>query len=637
MCGIVGKVNLDGRPVSVNEIEGMRKTLVHRGPDDAGRTMFSLRTGQSFTPDLNQPDRQTDTFEAALGFNRLSIIDLSLNGRQPMYSLDGKKIIVFNGEIYNANEYRDELISRGQRFRGFSDTEVLLNLYECFGIDETLEKLNGMFAFCIVDLLDSKVYLCRDRLGIKPLYVYETEHTFMFSSEIKAFLASPDFDAVLNEEVVDEFTKFGYVTGAETLFKDVINVEPGELITFHAGKLKRRYYWVIPAPDIQSNTTLKLAEAKIEKALIKSLRYRLISDVEIGCQLSGGIDSSLISLLVTRYLTGESPVAVSVIHDNPKFSEESWIDQVASELDIRVEKLKLTTDDFISNLKTATWHRDLPLSSPSSVAIMLMSKLAKRFFTVFLSGEGADELFGGYERFFGGQFLTKPLNYHMLRLSPFANRILKSRYTAAHNDLFSLDDWFISQTSYIGYDMLRKLRPNLNVHRFMEKRRRIFQASDGDFISRAQYYDMKTCLVDLLLRQDTMTMAHSIENRLPFLDHNVVAQARRLPIHCLVGRDPRFMRSTKVVLKKLAAKYFGGRFAYRRKIGFTIPIGDYFHSRQFIEWLRDEMVPGVRQRGVFDPHRIDHYYDRGNKVTNEETQAFWRLVAFELWAQTMLN
>ena len=163
------------------------------------------------------------------------------------------------------------------------------------------------------------------------------------------------------------------------------------------------------------------------------------------------------------------------------------------------------------------------------------------------------------------------------------------------------------------------------------------RTSGGDFISRAQYYELKTWLVDLLLRQDNMTMAYSIENRVPFLDHNLVALARRLPIHCLVGRDPRFVRSTKVVLKKIAAKYFGGRFAYRRKNGFNIPLDDYFQTQQFQEWARDEIEPGVRQRGIFDPGKIDHYYNKGIKVTYEDTQAFWRLVAFELWAQTILN
>tara|TARA_R110001599_G_scaffold276025_1_gene477275 strand:- start:3627 stop:5579 length:1953 start_codon:yes stop_codon:yes gene_type:complete len=637
MCGIVGKIHLDGGPITIREIDSMRSMLLHRGPDDSGNCLFSLESGRSYTPANGCVESHSEPFSGALGFNRLSIIDLSRNGHQPMHSLDGGAIIIFNGEIYNADEYRHELETRGYRFRGNSDTEILLNLYCCFGIDEALARLNGMFAFCIVDLRKREMHLARDRLGIKPLYVYQNSRALMFASEVKAFLPSNDFIPAINEDVIDEFVKFGHVAGAETLFHGVSNVEPGELLTLRNGKLRSRFYWSIPPADTQASLTSEEAQNAVENALSKSVRYRLKSDVKVGCQLSGGIDSSLISLFATRHRQVEKTTAVSVVHTNSKFNEEPWIDEVSGKLGIPVEKILLTEKDFFDNIGKATWHRDLPVNSPSTIPILLMSKLAKKHFTVFLSGEGADELFGGYERFFGAHFLENPLNYHLLRMIPVANRLLKQRYISEENRPFDIRDWFISQSSYIGCEQLQQMRPDYDSVRFMEKRRQIFDAGDGSLVSRAQQYETRTWLVDLLLRQDTMTMAHSVENRVPFLDHNLVELARQLPIKSLVGKDPRYTRSTKVVLKHTAAKHFGKRFAYRRKIGFEIPLAEYFSTPIFDSWLRDEILPGIQARGIFDSAGLRRFYKKGKISSYQDIYSMWRMVTLEVWAQMMLS
>jgi len=637
MCGFVGKVQLDGRAVTVDEIEFMRRMIEHRGPDDAGRCLFSLHAGRSYTPDDAVFETAENHFTGGLGFNRLSIIDLSRNGHQPMHSLDGRLIIVFNGEIYNAEEYRPELERMGCRFRGRSDTEILLNLYARFGIEGTLSRLNGMFALCIVDLANGELHLARDRLGIKPLYVYERAQTLMFSSEVKAFQPNEDFTAELNLEVLDEFLKFGHVAGSETLFRNVTNLEPGELLTLKNGRTKRRIYWSVASFNTIDEMPMSRAEDLVEQGLEQSVRLRLKSDVKVGCQLSGGIDSSLICLMATKQSLDRSPVAVSVVHPNPKVSEERWIDQVSDQIDIRVRKISLNERDFMTNIERATWHRDLPINSSSSVAIMLMSRLAKQYFTVFLSGEGADELFGGYERFFGGHFLGSPLNYHLLRLTPVARKLLTERYVTGQGEPFNRRDWLISRSSYVDCRQMRLLRPDYVSERFMSKRRKIFEQSEGDFVSKTQHYELKTWLVDLLLRQDTMTMAHAIENRVPFLDHNLVELARRLPRHCLVGNDPRFTRSTKIVVKRIAARYFGKQFAYRRKIGFHIPIADYLSTSVFNDWLRGDILPGIHARGIFDPGAVDRLYLNRGRGNHSDTYSLWRMITFEVWARQVLD
>ena len=636
MCGIVGKISLEGAPVSLAEIEAMRETLVHRGPDDEGRVLFSLRSGRSFTPTHEAAASPADAvFEGALGFNRLSVIDTSSAGRQPMHSLDGRTIIVFNGEIYNADEYRPELERRGHRFRGTSDTEVLLNLYDCFGIDGTLERLNGMFAFCIVDLGRGELYLARDRMGIKPLYLHHSSTTLMFASEIKAFLPSAGFCSEINVEAAGEFVKFGGVAGTETLFRGVRNVEPGELLALTNGTLRSHVYWRIPDADPRPMTVTE-AQNRVFEVLSESVRLRLKSDVPVGCQLSGGIDSSLICLLASRRASGKPTTAVSVVLRSREFNEERWADQVSATVGIDVRKLRLDESRFLDDLERATWHYDLPLSWPSGVAIMQMSELAKRHFTVFLSGEGADELFGGYERFYGGHFLGRAMHYHALRLTP-ARGLLWDRYVSDPAIPFNRRDWFITRGSYLSEDRLKRLYPDRETTRFMEKRRAIFDAGEGDFISRAQRYELRTGLLDLLRRQDKLTMAHGIENRVPFLDHNLVGLARKLPISCLVGLDPRFNRSTKIVLKRTAAKHFGKRFAYRRKIGFRIPLTDAFATPEFESWMRDEILPGIKARGIFDHEAVASFHRPARQATPEDDYSVWRMVTFEVWARRMID
>lgn len=638
MCGIVGAINLDGRPVDAEELARMRDRLAHRGPDDTGLALFSLRRGTCRPVAAGAPAPVDAACDAGFGFTRLSILDLSANGHQPMITPDGRTVLVCNGEIYNAFDHRPALEQQGHVFRSRTDTEVLLHLYQRHGFEGMLERVHGMFALALADLERRRVYLARDRMGIKPLYCTVAGGTLYFASEVKAFYAAAAFVPRLEPAHVDEYTKFGHVSGRDTLLKDVWSVEPGEYRVLEPGAAPRRgRYWDIPNDDATLKVTPRGAEDLVERNLQESVDRHLLSDVKIGCQLSGGIDSSLITALAAPRLNRDALHAVSVIHANPRFSEEPWIDQAAQASGVTVHKLALTPELMRAELERTIWHFDFPLMHPSCVAIRQMARRARDFFTVFLSGEGSDELFGGYERFYGGHLVSRRWGHALVRAIPGPNRFLRERYLSAGGRGFNVADWFITMPTYPGAAELRRARPGFDATGFMTKRRAVFDAGAGGFLRKAQRYDLKTWLVDLLAQQDKMTMAAAIENRVPFLDDRMVELARRLPPSVLVRLAPGAMRNTKRVLKRIAGRRFGSRFAYRPKLGFNTPIQDYFAAPAFRAWVREQVVPGADRRGVYARGAMGAMLDRAAGLTPAEVQVLWFMINFELWAQNFLD
>lgn len=322
MCGIVGVINLDGRAIDPEVTLRMAQLQRHRGPDDQGMRLFSLQT--QFSTEYVQTAALQNNFSGAVAFNRLNILDLSRNGHQPMCSADGRVFIAFNGEIFNAFDFVPELRRAGFHFRSKSDTEVLLNLYLQYGLQETLPRLNGMFAFCIVDLRSRAVHLVRDRLGIKPLYWTIQSGVFMFSSEIKSFLGHPDFVAAVNHDCIDECLAFRYCTGEQTLFKNVQPLLPAHYLELTLESRSLRRYWSIPENAPLASVSFSQAVDQLQQLLKDSVQRQLISDVRVGCQLSGGIDSSLISMMAGEAL-GSAMDVVSIIPNDPEYSEEKWI------------------------------------------------------------------------------------------------------------------------------------------------------------------------------------------------------------------------------------------------------------------------------------------------------------------------
>ena len=587
MCGIAGFINLDGAPADARVLDAMTDMVRHRGPDDRGTLCLSLRGG---VPDT------------ALGFQRLKILDLSVRGHQPMTSPDGSIALLFNGAFYGAFDARAELERDGYRFRTGTDTEVILALYERVGLERTLERLDGMYAIVIADTRRAVVHLVRDRVGIKPLYWARCGATVLFASEAKAFLAYPGFRAEIDPDEVDELLAFRYVSGEASLLKGVRHVRPGHRLAITPDGVTDVRFWRIPDHREKLRLSREDAIDRLGHLLGRSVQSQLRSDVSVGCQLSGGVDSSLVAVLASSHRPG-SLNTFSIVFNEPRFSEERWILDAASTARAASHRFVFDESAFIDTLDAASWHMDQPIGHPNSLALALLSQRSREHATVLLSGEGADELFGGY-----------------------------ARVSAAH-----APETFIRASQFHSDARLSKLRPAANLAPAIEKRRALLQEGDADPLSNCLKYDMQTHLVDLLIRQDKMMMMHGIENRVPFLDPQVIEFARALPAEHLVGpSSPLGEPGTKIVVKDLAARTFDAAFVYRRKSAFNLPLAQYFRGGRFVALMEDRLLPGMAARGLVDVGVVRRWWRRALSAPST-TEGFWIPVALELWAQQFID
>jgi asparagine synthase (glutamine-hydrolysing) len=599
MCGIAGFVNLDGAPADASVLGAMTDMIRHRGPDDRGTLCLSLRGS---IPDT------------ALGFHRLKIVDLSARGHQPMTSPDGSTALLFNGEIYDAFDHKAALERDGYRFRSDTDTEVILALYEREGLERMLERLNGMFAIVIADTRRGAVHLLRDRIGIKPLYWAQRGTTVLFASEAKAFLAHPAFCAEIDPAEVDELLAFRYIAGEALLLKGVRHVQPGHRLTITPGGVTEARYWTIPDHTEKLRLSREDAVDRLDHLLGRSVQSQLRGDANVGCQLSGGVDSSLVSVLARSHHSADLN-AFSIVFDEPQFSEKRWI--LAAAATARAASHRFVFDEaaFMGALDAATWHLDQPISHPNSLALWLLARRSREHAKVLLSGEGADELFGGYAR-------------------------VSDAHTANASCRPGVNDkvdTFIRASQFHSEARLSKLRPSANLRPALDKRRALFEEGHADHLSNCLKYDMRTHLVDLLVRQDKMSMGHGVENRVPFLDRHVIDFARALPAEHLVG--PSFASGepgTKIVVKELARRSFDAAFVYRRKSAFNLPLAQYFRSGPFVALMEDRLLPGMASRGLVDVSVVRRWWRRALSAP-ATTEAFWIPVALELWAQQFID
>jgi asparagine synthase (glutamine-hydrolysing) len=587
MCGIAGFVNLDGAPVDATVVAAMLRAVDHRGPDDRGAVMVSLRHGA-----------MAANADTAIGFHRLKILDLTDHGHQPMVNASATIVLAFNGAIYNAFDYKAELESAGFRFRSSTDTEVVLYLYEHYGLEGMLERLNGMFAIVIADLRSREVHLVRDHFGIKPLYWTQAGATVLFASEAKALLAHPAFTAAIDTNYLDEQLAFRYVAGEASLLEGVRQLRPGHRAKITPEGVTTARYWTIPDPAGKAQPTRDQAVEQLDDILRRSVASQLMSDVTVGCQLSGGIDSSLVTLFASAQSSARME-AFSVVFEDPKFSEEPWIAEAAGIAGVHSHRFLFSERTFTDRLELATWHMDQPISHPNSLGIWLLAEHARERVTVLLSGEGADEVFGGY------------------------SRICDAPERSA--------EAFIRATQLQPASKLARLRPDADLGPALARRMALFHEGHGDHLSNCLKYDMQTYMVDLLVRQDKMTMAHGLENRVPFLDRRLVDFARALPAEHLATD-----RSTKVVVKELARRTFGDAFVDRRKGAFNLPLSQYFRGATFTELMEDRLLPGLRQRGLVSEPAVRALWKRSLSAP-ALTEVFWIPVALELWAQQFVD
>ncbi|HSW65011.1 MAG TPA: asparagine synthase (glutamine-hydrolyzing) [Dissulfurispiraceae bacterium] len=609
MCGICGIVTLDGNPVRSEDLLAMRDRMVHRGPDDAG--MF-----------ING--------SVALGHRRLSIIDLS-SGHQPMTNEDGSVVIVYNGELYNYLDLRSELIEKGHVFATRSDTEVIVHAYEEFG-EGCLEHFRGMFAFAIWDGRKRRLFAARDRLGKKPLYYARWGDTFLFASEIKALLAHPDARREVDDESLDLYFGFRFVPGPRTMFRGIAKLQPGHMLVLAGSEVRTKRYWDI---DKISTRAISLDEAQegFVSLLKESVRLRLMSEVPLGVFLSGGVDSSAIVAMMSEIVPGPIKTFSVGYADDAAENEFEYARMVATRYQTDHHEFRLTADDFFGFLPKLLWHLDEPIADASTIPLFYISQLAKEHVTVVLSGEGADELLGGYYiykkmllidtlRALPGASLLAGLaagaasvvgNRKAERYASLMREPLEDRYAGVAGALSDAE-----RTALFGG---RKPASRAAVTRPYYER-----VKQREPLNRMLYLDTKVWLPDdLLMKADKMTMATSVELRVPFLDHKLVEYAASLPVSYKIHGN-----ETKYLLKRAMESRLPREVLYRPKKGFPVPINRWF--REKAGGLRDVLLDsGSACRQFFAPGVLEGLIQQHEKQRNDMSDVLWPFLVFEYW------
>ena len=635
MCGFVGYINKNLSPINPLMIKKMMQLQEHRGPDDKGLALFSLNKKASVSYDKNDINNfktsiENSKFNGGIGFNRLSVIDVSNNGHQPMSNKDKSIYIMFNGEIYNAFHLKKKLIDSDYKFSSKTDTEIILILYEKYGLEYTLKMLNGMFAICILDLRKNKIFLARDRFGIKPLYYIKNENFFSFSSEIKSFLAIDNFNFKLNKEHISEYFIFKYLAPPNTLINEINLLSPGEFIVFNDNKINKETYYDFPN-NLQESVIEEKKLIELEKKLELSVNSQLMSDVNLGCQLSGGIDSSLITLFANNKKKLDT---FSVLFKEKNLSEEIYIAKVVKDLGVKNYSSEFKYKNFYNDLCNCIWSFEAPLSQINSVGVYNLAKLAKSQVKVLLSGEGADETHGGYPRFtrFNFFYLINKIIKKKLIPSFFINKRFK---LFEFNKIFNLDlnDIIILSSSVHSYKDISSLIPKINLSKGLDVRRRTIKLINLPNKYKSLVYEMKTYMHDLLIRADKMTMAHSIENRVPFLDNDLVeySLSNLADSNFDYSIFPNVNKNTKKYLKNISTKYFGKLFSYRSKSGFSFPLKNILKSDYFREPVEDEIIPLIKSNNLYDFKNIKIIWENIDNSSNSELELIFSIIAFEIW------
>ena len=625
MCGFAGII--DSKSIcNPGIITDMMNSIQHRGPDDCYYAMIDIEnqfinTNKSIRNDIS-------SLQGMVGFNRLSIRDVSLNGRQPMTDKSNKVMLVFNGEIYNTEDLKNFL--NDYSFKGNSDTEVILALYLKFGFEKMVKLLNGMFSITIIDLRVGKIYLTRDRVGIKPLYYFNNTKQIMFASEIKCFLFNPEFKRNINLDALKEFFVFGDAIN-DVLLKDIKEVLPGEWVDIDLTNLtfEEVHHLYFNLDDyirpLHCNKNLDSQVNELHNILIDTVESQLVSDVRVGCQLSGGVDSSVITYLAHQKGLTDT---ISIIQDTKGYSEEEYIKFVNSKMSgISDNYFKLTDDFIVENFSKSIWHYENIMTYHNVVALLGMAQKARENVTVLLSGEGADELFGGYTWFEDGVLAT---NYFK-NSSKMARPNVRGLSNAS-----SYSEFAVMATDTIPIDISAKMfNFEIPYSQIKEKRIQFFDSFHGCDFDKHIKYEMSTRLRSLLLRQDKATMAYSIENRVPILDNNVIDFAFSLPQSSLIGVGKPV---GKLVLKRLCEKIYGEEFAYRRKMGLPLPIHKYMMNVKFREYFYDMLLPSIKTRGIMNSFEIQSQYEKLNENENRWTFApLWKALSFEVWCSHFID
>ena len=602
MCGIAGYVSENKIEPAV--LKAMTERIAHRGPD-----------GEGFFVDD----------KCGLGHRRLAIIDLK-TGDQPIYNEDKTIVVVFNGEIYNFQTLRQELKEKGHRFQTQTDTEVLVHGYEEWGGALT-EKLRGMYAFAIWDTVKESLFLARDKWGIKPLYYYQTDHSLLFASEIKAFLDHPDFQKQLNEEILAAYLCFNSVPTEETLFKNVFRLEPGHRMMYQAGKITIEKFFELDLDDAAASKTYdpETAAQQIRAAMEDSVKAHGFADVEIGGFLSSGIDSSYLVSLAKPDKT------FTVGYDDPKYDEISYAKDLAEKLQIKNFSRTITKEDYIKAFPDIVYHMDEPLADPSAIALYFVAETAAKQVKVVTSGEGADELFGGYLTY------REEIDQQGYMKIPFPLRRAASAIAGlfpefpGRNFIYrrgkKLEEYYIG----LGRVFEDKEAVSILKNKTQISTREILKpyykahAKDSNLVKR-QIIDYYFWLVrDFLHAVDRNTMMFGLEARTPFLDDAVYSVARTLPQEAKINKT-----TTKPALRLAASKVIPNEAYKKKKLGFPVPLR---------EWIREEDLYQEIKR-AFNSPAAAHFFDvsKINRLLEQHKSGkidcykkVWTIYTFIIW------
>ncbi|WP_418454792.1 asparagine synthase (glutamine-hydrolyzing) [Allofournierella sp.] len=609
MCGFVGFASAKHNAEEAKKtVKAMADLIAHRGPD-----------GEGFYVD----DR------AALGHRRLSIIDLA-GGAQPMFNEDGSLVIVYNGEAYNFMELRGQLIAAGHTFATQSDTEVLLHGYEQWGKDLPA-KLRGMFAFVIWDKTTGTLFGARDIFGIKPFYYYQNEQgELLFGSEIKSFLPHPGFKKELNEERLPEYLSIEYIPNEETMFKGVYKLPGAHMFTWRAGSLEIERYYNI-AYHIDEGRTLAEWEAAITETFSNSVAAHQIADVEVGCFLSSGVDSSFV---VNEVAKGTPRVkSFSVGYEEEKYSELPYAQAFSQEIGVPSIANKVSADEFFQANKTIQWYLDEPMPNPSEVPLYFLTQNAAKYVKVVLSGEGADELFGGYPLYCAGRHfsgyakLPRPLRKAAAALAKKLPDFKGKNFVLRG----AQEPWQRCMRANYVFATPAERNKYLKKHYHDKAPEEFFkpyfdQVRGLDEPTQLQWVDMHTwMLYDILLKADRMSMANSLELRVPFLDKEMLELALSIPSRYRAGKT-----ETKIALRRAALGQLPESVAKRKKLGFPVPLNDWLRQDKYYHMVRQAFEGEVAAQ-FFNVPELLRLLDEHKAGKNGGMTKIWSFYSFILW------
>lgn len=623
MCGICGVVHKDGAPVDAPALGRMAGSLAHRGPDDAG---IEVRGA------------------VGLGHRRLSIIDLSAAGHQPMGNEDGSVRIVFNGEIYNYRELRDGLEKRGHRFRSHSDTEVILHLYEELGTD-CLSRLRGMFAFAISDEPRRRLFVARDRVGKKPLYYADSARRFLFGSEIKAILAAGGVPRRPDLQALNHYLTYQYVPSPWTAFAGIRCLPPAHFLLLEDGRATIERYWRLdyhpkltaPEPALEEELRARLREA---------VRLRLVSDVPLGAFLSGGVDSSAVVALMAQEM-GQPVRTFSIGFREAQFDELPFARLVAERFGTRHTEW-IVEPRALEILPRLVWHYDQPFADPSAIPTWHVAKLAREHVTVVLNGDGGDEDFAGYGRYAANELTVRRQRSLPGRFWQRARAFAAGVRRALRQGKLPLG---LGELRPLAVEMENALR----LCHFNEQEKAALYtpefargaagdsfallfaaygaAGDAEFLDRALAADVGMYLPDdLLVKVDVASMAHSLEARSPFLDHELMEFAARLPTGCKLLRG-----ETKRILKRSLKGLVPDAVLGRPKMGFGVPLARWFRG-EMREFVRDALLgPEARARGYFREEAVRTLLEDHLAGREDRSNQLWNLAMLEHWHRVFID